>query len=414
MPLLPALPTGLTACLRTLGLAALAGGLLAGPALACAPGDPAQDAAGAAGVAPPPRPPAGDETPIPGSAADGPRAGDLLVLDADAGAPLPGGERQGLLWLVRRRPDGSWAPPEPWGDRVPWREPVALEPLADGSLLVVDSAWPSAGGPSRGALFRVTPDGRVQAWWQDPRLRMPVSAVQGPDGTVYVSDRSADPGGLGRPTGAVFAVPVGADGRPAGPARVAAAGPELETPSALARLPDGRLLLMEADLNPTGATRPDGLRHTPGVLYELTADGLVSRNTPALTVSPIGLVVAPPELLIVDANAGLSKDVLGDGAIWSLPLDDLGATPALRVDSAGLGERALIDPAGGDLLEDGRLVLADANSDPLRLGPDGTGKGVYAVGRGAVVAVDWRDPAVEVLVASERFVMPLDVWRVRW
>ena len=75
--------------------------------------------------------------------------------------------------------------------------------------------------------------------------------------------------------------------------------------------------------------------------------------------------------------------------------------------------RALVDPVGGDTLPDGRLVIADANADPLKLGEDGTHKGVYGTGPGAIVAVDPDAATLTTLIADERFVTPLCVRRVR-
>jgi len=74
---------------------------------------------------------------------------------------------------------------------------------------------------------------------------------------------------------------------------------------------------------------------------------------------------------------------------------------------------ALVDPVGGDTLADGRLVLADANADPLDLGDDGMHKGVYGRGRGAIVVIDPDAGTLSTLIADERFVTPLCVRRVR-
>ena len=136
-----------------------------------------------------------------------------------------------------------------------------------------------------------------------PGLQAPVSVVRDSEGTIFVSDRDADPSGVraakpGRQrTGCVFGIEVGADGRPAH-TEVVAAGPELETPGAL--LATGPLLLlMDADANPQGLHREDGRLATPGVLFDLLrlpdTGRLVRRTLHELmigdvTTSPVGLI----------------------------------------------------------------------------------------------------------------------------
>ena len=345
-------------------------------------------------------------------------AGDLLVLDADAGPPTGAGggprgaERSGVLFVARARTGGGYHEAEVLAADARWLEPVDVAQLPDGSLLVLESRWaPDPGAPARGALFRLLGrDTRPLAWWTDARLRQPVALARGADGTIYVSDRSADPLGLGRPTGCVFAIPVRPDGR-AGEARLAAVGPELVTPGALLVLADGRLLVLDADANPHDLHLPDGRAATPGVLYELGTDGLRPLLQPTETTSPIALLEPRPgELLLLDANHGTRPGVMGDGALFRVAGDRL----ELLVDSIRLGRpRALVDPAGMDVLPDGRLVVADANADPLALGEDGTGKGVYGTGPGALMVVDLAAGSVEPLVASRDFVTPVRVLRMR-
>jgi hypothetical protein len=236
--------------------------------------------------------------------------------------------------------------------------------------------------------------------------------ARSPDGTLYVSDREADPLGLGTRTGCVFALgpAIGAPSR-ASSTRIAAAGPELLTPGALLHTLDGRLLLMDADANPKGLNLEDGRLATPGVLYELRPDGLTVVLEPEHTVSPVALVERfAGEIYLVDANAGTADGMLGDGALFRLAGDGL----ALVLDTASLGRpRALVDPVGIDVLPDGRLVLADANADPLGLGEDGTRKGVHGTGRGAILVVDPDAPMLDVLIADERFLSPVTVRCVR-
>lgn len=346
------------------------------------------------------------------------RPGDLLILDGDAGQVLPDGERAGVLFVARALPSGGFERPEVLASDPRWREPTDLAVLGDGTVLVVESSWAPGPGPGRGALFRVRPGesaAEVSLWWSDERLRRPVSLVSHPSGLVYVSDRDADPLGLGQPTGCVFAVPRGAETSEAvgqsGAATVVAAGAELVTPGPLALARDGTVLLMDADANPRGVLFDDGRPGTPGVLYRITPTGLAVELEPARTVSPIGLVWGETgELYVIDANVGQSRGVMGDGGLFVR--NDQGLE--LVLDSVQLGRpRAMVDPCGGDTLADGRLVVADANADPLQLGEDGTGKGVYGTGPGAVLVIDPVRATVDTLIADDRFVMPLTVRRVR-
>jgi hypothetical protein len=183
------------------------------------------------------------------------------------------------------------------------------------------------------------------------------------------------------------------------------------TPGALLLAADGRLLLMDADANPQGVRLADGRAATPGVLYELRPDGPATLLQPQHTVSPVAFIErSPGEVYLVDANAGTADGMLGDGALFRLTDDGL----ELLLDSASLGRpRALVDPVGGDSLPDGRLVLADANVDPLGLGEDGTRKGVHGTGRGALLVVDPGARTLDVLLADERFRSPVAVRRVR-
>jgi hypothetical protein len=257
----------------------------------------------------------------------------------------------------------------------------------------------------------------VQLWWSDERTRQPVALARAPDGTLYVSDRSADPLGLERPTGCVFTIEVREGAALA--TRVLAAGAALVTPGALLYTSDGRLLLMDADANPRALRLPDGRQATPGVLYELPVrkgpDGApaepIALLAPDATTSPIALIERRPgELYLVDANADTAPATLGDGALFAIE----GKLLRLVLDSASLGRpHALVDPAGGDVLADGRLILADANADPLGLGDDGTRKGVYGTGPGALVAIDPDAGTLETMLADARFVTPLAVRRVR-
>lgn len=356
----------------------------------------------------------------------------LLVVDQDAGPPDAEGERAGGLLLCEPHA-GGWSAPRLALARPDWVDPADALELPDGSWLVLDSRHGVPGGELLGAIFLVRIDwedpsapvlhGSDAPWWMG-HTRQPVALARGPDGTVYVSDREADPLGLraaepGRRTGCVFAIRVGADGLPAR-TEVLAAGPQLVTPGALLAL-GPRLLLLDADANPRGLLAPDGRPATPGVLFELREGAApLTLLECAGTTSPIALIArrtAPPELFLVDANFGTQPGVLGDGALFRVALGEEPGAPAtlsLAADTQALGAHALVDPAYGDVLDDGRLVLADANADPLRLGPDGTGKGVYGAAHGAVLAWDPDRPGtLEVLAAGPELVTPVAVRVIR-
>ena len=381
----------------------------------------------------------------------------LLIVDHDAGPELPGGGRAGALLLAAPRAGGGWSEPRLAAFDPGWIDPTDALELPDGSWLVLDSSWGIGYADARGAIFRVLVDwtdatgapaepvlhGSSSPWWSDLRARQPVALARDPDGTLFVSDREADPLDLraaepGRRTGCVFGIEVGADGQPVR-TEVVAAGPELVTPGALLAW-GPLLLLMDADANPRGLSAPDGRPATPGVLFDLLHLGgerLAQRRPHVLlecagTTSPIALIardhggrLAPawvPELYLVDANFGTAPELLGDGALLRVDFEQTalqaedriahGLRSVLRLvaDTRTLGAHALVDPAYGDVLPDGRLVLADANADPRHLGPDGTGKGVYGAAHGAIVAWDPERPgALEVLLADATLVTPVAV-----
>lgn len=357
------------------------------------------------------------------------RPGDLVLLDSDSGArTADGAERLGQLFVSRVRADGSYAAPELLAEDPRWIEPLELLILPDGDVLVLETSWPAipqprptsdeasdieaapVPRPPAGSLFRVRPGAAqpVQHLATPSVWRRPVAMARHVDGRLFVSDRSADPLGLGVPTGSVW---VFADGAYDAEPSLAAAGPELVTPGALAFDDDGALLVMDADANPLELQLPGGRQNTPGVLYRVVDGGLVAMVLPLETISPIGMLRTDAgELLVVDANFGWGPRIRGDGALFAVTGDSF----QLLLDSVSLGRPgALRDPVDGDTLPDGRVVLVDGNLDPLGLGPDDTGKGVHGTGPGALVAIDLEARTLEILLADARFVSPMCVRRVR-
>ena len=140
-------------------------------------------------------------------------------------------------------------------------------------------------------------------------------------------------------------------------------------------------------------------------------DGEVIRVDPVTGIQTVlTSALGDPVSILVDANGSLQADTLGDGVIWRVQGTELQRV----VDTSVLGApRLMLDPVHGDVLADGRLVVADANADPLGLGADGTGKGVYGTGHGALLAIDPDVPSITTLLADAQFVAPVAVVRVR-
>lgn len=350
-------------------------------------------------------------------------AGDVVLIDADAGPVGADGEPRGRLWRIPAAAllsatDSAPVHPEKLLEDATWLDPVAAVTLRDGALAVLESRREAEHG-GRGGLDRVDPvTGAVRTIWTDARARQPVGIASAPDGSrLWVVDRSADPGGLGRPTGCVFEL----EPAPAGAWRTRAvvADPAFVTPGAVTITAAGRVLILDADANPHGLLGPGGLPATPGVLFALDGAGLTVLAEPRATISPVGLVARhPDELWLVDANESLDPARLGDGALFRItPVSPPPWHIVKVLDTAqpSVPGRVLVDPAGVDLTPDGRLVLADANADPLNLGADGHGRGVYGTGRGAVLLVDVSvtPPVVRVLAAGPELVTPLGVHVVR-
>ncbi len=364
----------------------------------------------------------------------------LLIVDMDAGeADDQGLDPRGVVFVSFpiEPADGEaprWSAPRVLARDARWREPVDVLVLDDGSLLVLDAAYagpwngPSGDPDRRGALFLVSARSIAGALTNGsiverssmhgitPDTRQPVALAFGRDGEVLIVDRAADPSGLGRPTGAVFVRRgQGADASDAtdgvAPSTLTTAlvqGPELVTPGCALLTSDDRLLVLDADANPHGVFDAQGRPGTPGVLFVFADGELQAWIEPGGTTSPVGLVERRPgELFLVDANHSSDPDTLYDGAV--LRIDGNRLTVVVGATSARPA-RTLIDPRGVDVLPDGRLVLADANADPLELGADGVGRAVGRLaGRGALLAVDPDAGTVDVLLADAAFVNPAAV-----
>ena len=117
--------------------------------------------------------------------------------------------------------------------------------------------------------------------------------------------------------------------------------------------------------------------------------------------------IAPLEdgrLLVIDANA----DPLNLGADYFLG-GLLMVDPGKREYEFIFGSPKFRDPTRGEVGKDGCLYFTDSNADPLKLGPDGAGKGVTGTGPGAVWRFNLEDKSLSLVVSDKRFVNPISL-----
>jgi sugar lactone lactonase YvrE len=321
-----------------------------------------------------------------------------------------------------------------------------------GDLVVTDmDADPLLRGKFHGALFRVDPaDGGVDLVSADPALREPVDLVFDPSGDLLVLDGEADPRGLGQ-SGAVFRInrytgratveltserfdlpnsllldergrlfisdkkynPLGLDSETGallvfdpeeGKVRVLASGPEFVAPGPIAFAPNNRLYFIDADSNPNEVLDPSGKMGTPGVLFEVDRDTGEFNTLIAFkdTVSPVGIVSLEDGcLIVIDANA----DPLGLGYAY-YPGGLVLVNPVQKTYEFLMGSAEFRDPIRGALGLDGHLYFVDANADPKKLGPDGAGRGVTGHGHGAVWRFDLEKRVLTLTASVRVFVNP--------
>ncbi|MFH0944617.1 MAG: hypothetical protein V2A76_05410 [Planctomycetota bacterium] len=266
----------------------------------------------------------------------------------------------------------------------------------DGKILLSDSsATPSGTRGGTGALFRIDGrSGQVLGLFTSPLFMAPNALALGPDGTIYVTDRYAQPAGCeGR--GVVFAV----DGN-FERCEVAMTDARFAAPAFVVWEPEGSLLLLDAD-TPTGTPGDEGVffRSVPGSGEVKDVGHLAG------TISPLGFLREPEgSLLVFDANADPHR--LGGplGAIFRF-LPETGVTTLL------LSRQPLRDPVRGCLADDGKVLFVDANSDPLKRGPDVAGRGQNITGCGALFSFDRRTSELELLLSPEEFVNPVSITR---
>jgi sugar lactone lactonase YvrE/lysophospholipase L1-like esterase len=319
------------------------------------------------------------------------KPGDLLVADMDAD-PMGRGGFHGAIFRV----DPTSGEVSVVSADASFREPVDFVFDRQGNLLIVDTdADPTDIGAS-GAIFRMNRySGRTVAVVSTKDFRFPNALLLDDDGKIYISDKESDPKPVGNQTGAVWVFDPSTR-----KLDLLAAGPQFVSPSPMAFATRRSLYLIDADANPN---RVPG---TPGVLFEIDKrTGKVSTLVEfgPDVVSPVGIVVLPDgRLLVTDANA----DPLKSGYyLGGLLLVD----PIRRTYEIIYGSRRFQDPTRGDLTEDGILYFTDGNCDPLRLGVDGAGKGVEGHGHGAVWRFDLKSQQLDLVVSDARFVNPMSV-----
>lgn len=339
------------------------------------------------------------------------RAIYLLDMDAD---PFGLGGRPGAVFRL----DLARGALDPVASSLDWRAPFAAIPApTPGALWVLDFGHEQAvkEGDARPAVFfavdlrpaAVPVRGRgvhglgVRSLGAARGLVNPIQLAASPWG-ILVADEDADPLGLGVDTGAVFRL----EDPAAEQAHPLAAGADLVAPTDVAIDARGRLLLLDADADPTAAGKGGG------ALFEVDprAGAITLLAAPDFWVSPLALVPEPSgSVLVVDSNADPRHHGHVGGAVFRVRLDD----PAARDPRTGLAAVELVaapeefvDPVDAIPLAPGWILVADASADPLGLGTDGTGIGFGGKGRGAVWFVSLATGRATLAAASPALVNP--------
>jgi hypothetical protein len=273
------------------------------------------------------------------SAVEFDHAGRLLVADEDAAATLGRGlvARYDLATGARTLIAGG----------PPFRRPVGLAAAPSGEIFVSDEA--PAGGVS-GAVFRIAPDGRVNAVSSGPPLLSPAGIAREADGSLVTADPEAK---------TVFRINP-ATGVPA----TVWSGPPLSEPTGIAVLPDRRLLVTDTD-------GPSGL----GALWAISpgaAPVAIVAGPESIFTGPVAVTVDPPQC------QGARATIVG-----TTGRDLLRGSPGPDV-IAGLGGNDRIPAGGGDDMVcggDGRDVLKGQAGRDLLLGEAGRDRLVGGKGR---------------------------------
>jgi RTX calcium-binding nonapeptide repeat (4 copies) len=256
-------------------------------------------------------------------------AGRLLVADEDAAATLGRGlvARYDLATGSRTIVAGG----------PPFRNPVGVVAAPTGEIFVADEA--PAGGVS-GAVFRIAPNGQVNAVKSGPPLGSPVGIAREPDGSLLVADPEA---------GAVFRL------NPAtGALATVWSGPPLSEPTGIAVLPDRSLLVTDTD-------GPSDL----GALWSIPPGSsplAIMAGQESVLTRPVAVTVDPPQCREIRATI-----------VGTTGPDILAGSPGPDV-IAGLGGRDRIPAGGGNDIVcggDGKDLLKGQGGKDLLLGEVG-------------------------------------------
>ncbi len=300
------------------------------------------------------------------------RTGAIVVLDYEGGD-----SRQGSVWEVRP----GLAPIEFILDSRFFRDPAGMACNITNDLFICDPAFGGGLNPNGGAVFRLrrgTASGLSVAT-ADSRLIRPSDCAVGPDGTVLITDREANPHALPPgDRGAVFRLNP-ANGRL-----------EVEAATAYLRQPDGAVVLGYVDLQGSRlqATTPSGGNPTIGdtLRFDLA---VVNRGTRAAPHATATLTFTESlQMVVLDPPPdGISFDPQNARVAWTGRVAG-GDTVAVAVRAtvrsgvsygAAVGAEAQVNGGPGPVMltatrtvrapfVPNEVLLADLAADPNRLG----------------------------------------------
>lgn len=235
--------------------------------------------------------------------------------------------------------------------------PIDLVAAPDGALLIVDrDVDPDGNGPTQGTIFRVPAGGDApEVFSADPAYRFLSEAAFLPDGRLFVSDRRADPGGLGGNTAAIFQLDP-----ESGEVLESWQFEDMIEPGGLVAYQDTLLLVTDLSANPHGFQRPPGALFTFDPDDGTFAEFLVN----SLTVRPYRSFPQPDGTILIVDQAAVSAGNGGAGLLWEYqPF-----TRALRP-YAGSGPFLLLSeiaPLPASFLTFESYSVTDVDGAPLR------------------------------------------------
>jgi hypothetical protein len=274
------------------------------------------------------------------------------------------------------------------------QQPQDILQQPDGSFLVLD--YYKEGGV--GKVFQFSKDGKKCEELKLPKgLVDPYQFEYAPDGSIWIVDKNADPFGLGkkakRKTGTLWRL-----SKDRLTLEVIATGPPLIAPSAILFVGDDAFL-MDADVfQKNGMFDP---KVGEGAIFKVHKHPkkleIVARFERLM--SPLGMCrEASGTYLVVDVNADPVKPDRHHGAVYRVD-------PKAKTTKLFANHDDFRDPVNC-IMWQGRFLVVDANSDPLKLGEDGSGFG-FTGGRGGIYEVDLKTGAVKLFLASPQFVNPI-------